>query len=78
MFFRSSDFSVKLLTVMELRWGHVQARVDPRPFHALSFRMDWSALTAEDWAALAGAETTGTVISKPLNFTVTVNVAQVD
>ena len=46
--------------------------------HALSFRMDWSTLTTEDWAALTGAETIGTVISTPLNFTVTVNVAQVD
>lgn len=46
--------------------------------HALSFRMDWSALTAEEWASLTGAETTGTAISKSLNYTVTVNVTQVD
>lgn len=39
MFFHASDFSVKLLTVMELHWGHVQARVDARPFHALAFRL---------------------------------------
>ena len=46
--------------------------------HALAFRMDWSALTAETWASLAGTETKGTAISKSLNYTVTVNVTQVD
>jgi len=39
MFFLSSDFSVRILTVMELQWGPVHAQVEGRPFHALSFRL---------------------------------------
>lgn len=54
------------------------AGAENRNTHTLAFAMNWDALTAEDWASLTGAETTGTAISKPLNFTVTVNVAQVD
>lgn len=46
--------------------------------HVLSFQMNWSALNTGDWASLAGAETTGATISKSLNYTVTVNVTQVD
>jgi len=49
MFFRSSDISVRILTVMELQWGQVSARVEGRPFHALSFRLeDGTTLRSDD------------------------------
>ncbi len=53
MFFLSSDIAVHILTVMELHWGPVHARVEGRPFHALSFRLaDGVTLASEGREAL--------------------------
>ena len=39
MFFISSDISVNILSVIDLKWDRVNAAAGKRPFHALAFRV---------------------------------------
>ena len=39
MFFETSDVNAQILSVMEMGWQRVNARVGARPFHALAYRL---------------------------------------
>ncbi len=39
MFFKTAEITAELLTVLELEWERVNAKAEPRRFHALSLRL---------------------------------------